>query len=99
MPNCYAIMINWSGDRLNEENIKKVDNAFSSIGDWLRFSGSGWLLITERTANDIYHLLAAFLVKTDNELIFKVDPGDYAGFAPKWINEWLETRVKPLSRR
>jgi hypothetical protein len=85
----YAVLIRWVASPASSENFDKVDKALGSIGVWLRFSGYGWLVETEKSALEIFHVLANILRKDDSEIVIRVDPEDYAGWAFKWVDEWI----------
>jgi hypothetical protein len=94
----YAILIRWVATPATLENFEKIDKALAPFGSWLRFSGYGWLLETERTALDVFHVLAGILRKDDSELVIRIDPNDYAGWAFKWVDEWVSQKgSKPAS--
>jgi hypothetical protein len=93
--NLYAIFVRWAGTPNTPENIQKIDNALGPYGDWLRFSGSNWLLDTDHSSEVIFKALANILHKDDSELIMKVDPNDYSGWASGWVDNWLKSKRKP----
>jgi hypothetical protein len=91
MPGVYMIAIRWASAPKN----KVIEDAIATVGTWLRFSQHCWLLhVQTGDAQTIYAELAKVLSKADNELIVKIDPVDYQGWAPKWINEWINERTR-----
>ena len=85
----YLISVRWVATELIEENIKKIDSLLTPLGEWIRFSGTCWIIKTNSTSQQIFEALASFLKKEDNEIIARIDPGDLNGWAPKWVDEWL----------
>jgi hypothetical protein len=88
----FMVSINWIVTKQTAENIKAIDDIFGSVGDWLRFSGSCWVVLTDKTSQDIFTELGKFLKKDDCEIIAKIDPATVNGWAPKWIDDWFTTR-------
>ncbi|MEH6949829.1 hypothetical protein V4R08_00495 [Nitrobacter sp. NHB1] len=74
------------------KNIQTIDLALGELGDWLRFSGSCWILLTDKSSRDIFASLSKILNKDDSEIIAKIDPTTVNGWAPKWIDEWINSR-------
>jgi hypothetical protein len=85
----YLVVIRWVDTPLILENVTKVDSLLTPLGDWIRFSGTSWLLRTERSSREIFNALSTFLKKGDSELIIRVDPDDYNGWAAKWVDDWI----------
>jgi hypothetical protein len=92
--NLYIVTIRWTKTLLTEENVEKIDDILNPLGNWLRFSGTTWILATDSSAMEIFHALSEFLHKDDSELIMRVDPDDYSGWAAKWVDEWLISKRK-----
>ncbi len=72
----------------------KIDKVLGPLGDWLRFSGGNWLIDTDRSSKDVFMALAEILRKGDSELIIRVDPADYAGWAAEWVDEWVAKKAR-----
>lgn len=83
------ISVRWVKTQMTTENIKKIDSLLSPFGDWVRFSGTCWLLKTNSNAQAIFGALGSFLTKDDSELIVRVDRSDINGWATTWINQWI----------
>lgn len=88
----YLIAVRWVGTEITEENIKKIDALLTPVGEWIRFSGTCWVIKTDSTSQKIFEALASFLKTADNELIARIDPSDLNGWAPKWVDEWLAAK-------
>jgi hypothetical protein len=93
--NLYMISVNWIVTPQTTENIAAIDKILGELGDWLRFSGSCWLIVSEKTSADIFRAMGNFLKKDDCEIIAKIDPSTVNGWAPKWIDDWITAR-RPL---
>jgi hypothetical protein len=89
----YGIMVRWNTEP-TMANINAVDAALGKIGDWVRFSGANWLIWTDETAVPIYSELRSVLTQNDSEIVLKLDPSDYTGWAPPWIDEWIKVRAQ-----
>jgi hypothetical protein len=87
----YAVMIHWDSSP-TDAKVAEIDQTLGVLGDWLRFGGHNWLLWSESSAHDIFQLLAGRLAQKDSELIVKWDPHSYAGWAPKWVEDWVTER-------
>jgi hypothetical protein len=93
--NLYTIFVRLVATPQTVANVEKIDNALTQFGEWLRFSGSSWLLDTDHSASDVFNALAKILHKDDSELIIKADPNEYAGWAAGWVDTWLQSKRKP----
>jgi hypothetical protein len=92
----FMVSINWIATPQTAENIKALDDVFGRVGDWLRFSGTCWVVVTDKTSQDIFTELSKFLKKDDCEIIAKIDPSTVNGWAPKWIDNWITSRRSNL---
>jgi hypothetical protein len=88
MAGLYMIGIHWDGP----PKAAALETALSTVGNWLRFDQSVYFLRTQNNASVIYAAIATVLVKADYEIVSKIDESDLAGWAPKWINDWLAGR-------
>jgi hypothetical protein len=88
----YLIAVRWVETPLTSENIQKIDALLTPLGDWIRFSGTTWLLATDHNSLAIYSSLGEFLKKGDSELIIRVDPHDYSGWAAQWVDSWIMSK-------
>lgn len=93
--NLYSILVRWVATPQTVDNVQMIDKALAPFGTWLRFSGSNWLLDTDHSAAEVFNALAKILHKDDSELIIKVDPNDYAGWAAGWVDTWVKSKRKP----
>jgi hypothetical protein len=92
--NLFLVTVRWVRTPLTEENVKKVDAIMDGVGDWLRFSGTSWIVDTDKAAVDIFNMLSRFLHSDDSHLIIKLDLKDWSGWCPKWVDEWIKSKRK-----
>lgn len=94
--NLFIVTIRWVTTPLTQENLLQIDNLLTGCGDWLRFSGTVWLLDTNKSAEQVFQVLGTFLKKDDSELIVRADLNDFSGWCQKWVNDWLQTKKKQI---
>lgn len=88
MAGVYMIGIRWS----QPAKTTQIEQALASVGNWLRLDSGVWFVRTDKNAADVYSVLASVLSKNDYEVITRIDPLDYSGWAADWINDWLAGR-------
>jgi hypothetical protein len=92
----YIIAVRWVETPLTMENVQKIDALLTPLGDWVRFSGTTWLLATDQNSLTnsitIYASLGTFLKEGDSELIIRIDPSEYSGWAAKWVDDWIMSK-------
>lgn len=79
---------------MTTENVAKIDAILGVAGDWLRFSGTTWILFSDRSRIEIGSAIRTALTPEDSDLTAAVDPDDLYGWAPGWIEEWIIERTR-----
>jgi hypothetical protein len=88
----YAVAIRWLGS----PDPLIVDRALSPVGDWFRYNADTWLVETLGGAAAIRDALSRALSPDNGVLIIRIDPIDYAGWAPPEVWNWLGRKADPL---
>ena len=88
MPKFLHVGFNFAGPL----KIKELEPAFSSVGDWLRYSSSCWIIWTERSAQDVFSALKPYLVNDDQFLIVEINMYERNGWLPEWVWGWMNAR-------
>jgi hypothetical protein len=77
--------------------IRDLEPAFNIAGDdWIRISGTTWLLWTAKPATEIYQIMSVYVDSQDNILITRIDQVDSFGRLPPWIWDWLNSKIPAL---
>lgn len=97
--NLYVVIVRWVKTPQTTQNIERIDAVLTTHGDWLRFSGSNWLLDTDSSANQVFQSLASVLHRDDSELIVRADPHDYSGWSAKWVDDWVRGKQNQQAKR
>lgn len=77
--------------------LKELEPYFTALGDWIRYSSTGWLLWTSYTPQQISDYLRPHLHPNDQLLILFVDPIGHQGWMPQWVWTWIANK-DPLSQ-
>jgi hypothetical protein len=96
--NFYLVTIYWNKTPMTFENVSKADAIFGVAGDWLRFSGSAWVVISDKTAHEIDRALRTILTDDDHDVVVKFNPHEMAGWAPAWVDQWIIARRTDLPK-
>lgn len=67
-----------------------TDIIIKNFGSRAKPLESTWLVITNKTAEQIYKLLVSVLDKNDRILIMETNPENRAGYLDKEIIDWLK---------
>lgn len=74
-------------------NISAVDQAVTTIGDWIRINGYTWLIWTQSNTMETSTLLQKLLSPKDVIVCLYANPKDAAGLAPEWLWNWINSRA------
>lgn len=73
--------------------ILDLEPVFSEMGDWIRYSNSGWLVWTDWSVKRINAKLVAHIDDEDHYIITAVEKNQVSAIAPKWIWEWIVSKM------
>jgi hypothetical protein len=73
--------------------LKELEPFFASLGDWIRYSPTGWLVWTNYTPQQISDYLKPQLNPNDHMLVLFVDPVGHQGWMPPWVWNWIATKM------
>ena len=88
----YVISIKWA-TQPDKAQAAKIEAALAALGDWARLDGGIWFVQTDSNSEAIYAALSQILLKTDFEIITRVDSLDYKGWLPQWLVNWIAARI------
>jgi hypothetical protein len=77
--------------------ILDLEPIFSDMGDWIRFSSTGWLIWTELELPDINAKLIECVDLSDSYIISGVENNQISAFAPRWVWNWIASKLPPNS--
>ncbi len=87
-PRFLAVFLRFADNQLHNE---KFDALFTQHApDWLRFNSFTWLIWTDKTVDEWYEILRFHITREDNVMIFPIDLKDRAGWAEKWVWDWID---------
>ena len=84
----YVVIVHWH----QTPQIQKLEVALGSVGDWLRFSNSSWIIHSQKTPRNIFDAIAPAMHKNDSELIFEINRDSFSGWAKPWVDNWVKDR-------
>jgi hypothetical protein len=71
----------------------RVDQALSPLGDWLRYNGLTWFVSTNLPAAEVnIAVRTALSSSADSVLVLRVEPSDFAGWAPPDVWSWFQSK-------
>jgi hypothetical protein len=88
MAGLYIIGFHWNGP----PKTAALERSLATVGNWLRFDQSFYILRTEKNAAAIHAAVAPLLTREDYEYIARIDETDISGWVPQWINDWVTGR-------
>lgn len=71
---------------------------FNGLGDWVRYSQTGWLLWTDKSARDLLHVLSEVIDPPDM-LVISLMPqdGGFAAVLQPWMWNWIKTKMSVVT--
>ena len=90
MHKLYVIQIRWASKPLNPTTIEQVLN---TLGDWVRFSESCWVIWTARNAYDVQYAIMSKLQNDDSLFVAAMAPEGPQGWAPGWFWDWIHDKM------
>ena len=58
--------------------VRDLEADFSALGDWIRYSQTGWLLWSDKTSGEILRSLMVAVDQTDMIIITPLEEGGFA---------------------
>ena len=87
-PRFLAVFLGFGDGQLQNE---KFDALFTQHAlDWLRLNAFLWVIWTDKTVDEWYEILRHHITQKDNVMIFPIDLKERAGWAEKWVWEWID---------
>ncbi len=72
--------------------MRDLEPTFSQIGDWIRYSQTGWLVWTSISTIDLMQTVRAAIDRQDSVLISAIELEDLAGQLPNWVWDWIKSK-------
>jgi hypothetical protein len=80
------IGVRWANPLLGLPRTESVDMAVSTLGEWLRYNGDTWLVLTEVDAIHVAERVRPAVYPGDNVIVLPIDPTEnVGGFAPRSV--------------
>jgi hypothetical protein len=73
--------------------ILDLEPVFSNLGDWIRYSNTGWILWTDIPVTNVRAALDEYIDENDFVLVVGVEKNQISGGLPLWIWEWLNSKM------
>ena len=93
MAKLYQISIMFAGPP-TEIDIAALEQGFSVLGDWLRFSVFSWYLSSSLSPREMTEKLSTTLSPEDQFVILEANATGADGMAVKGIWDWLKPHAK-----
>ena len=88
----YVILLNLLGTKAGM--LGGMEAALEARGvDWLRFSGTGYLVHTQLTAESLYHIVKPLLHPNDFVLVCEANLPNRQGWASKVAIDWIKKQA------
>jgi len=73
------------------ETLKPV---LASVGDWIKYSHSSWIVWTDKSVDQIYAIIKPKLGPNDQFLVAPIDLSQKQGWMAQWIWDWIEGKLR-----
>jgi hypothetical protein len=90
MSKTYMLAVRWLSSEIKPE---RIDVALDGMGDWFRYNGFTWFVHTDQSAQQISQAVRVMLGSNDSIVVIRADPGDVAGWAPRDVWNWLQSKT------
>jgi hypothetical protein len=77
--------------------ILDLEPIFSEMGDWIRYSSTGWMLWTDLSLPEINLRLIQSVDVEDSYMISGVDQNQISAYVPTWVWEWIRSKMPSSS--
>ena len=72
--------------------MRDLEPVMTTMGDWIRYSATSWILWTDKTALQIFVTLQPHLDAQDQVLVAGINPQDTFGRLTPWIWNWMNSK-------
>lgn len=82
---------------IKEAKTKELEPWFANLGDWIRYSATGWIVWTNYTPQQISSYLRQAINPEDQLLAIYLDASAYDGWMPPWVWNWIASKQQNSS--
>jgi hypothetical protein len=73
--------------------VRDLEPVFDTLGDWIRYSQTGWLLWSDLSSQTILPTLMAAVDGNDLIVIAPIEPGGFTAKLQPWMWNWVRTKI------